>query len=60
MYLYGAQIRTDVLPCISLIPVFGGTALVYLWPRTSSFEGGSHGVIVYDEAEDSILTSGIG
>jgi len=27
----GAQTRTDVLPYISLIPVFG-----YLWPGTSS------------------------
>ena len=30
----GAQTRTDVLPYISLIPVFG-----YLWPRTSIQDG---------------------
>ena len=29
----GAQTRTDVLPYISLIPVFG-----YLWPGTSTAE----------------------
>jgi len=35
-HLYGAQTRTDVLPYISLIPVFG-----YLWPGTSTSDGRS-------------------
>ena len=44
----GAQTRTDVLPYISLIPVFG-----YLWPGTSSHSApvgvrGRAGVLIYD------------
>jgi len=41
----GAQTRTDVLPYISLIPVFG-----YLWPGTSTILEYRHSGMKYDAA----------